>query len=121
MEASLFALITLVLAYVFFNAILSKEILLWEPSLLKRILLILVVWLLPFLGAFIAYKSLNLTWFKDRKKSGSNAQSNISGALLEIDSIFNPGQKHVVEQKENVELTENAELTEKEDKDARLL
>jgi len=100
MEKLLLASVLIVLLYVFINGVISKEIFLWEPLLGKRILLTVVVWLIPFLGAIIAYKILNLNWFKNRKKNVTNEQSNISGALLEVDSIFNPGQRHVIEQKQ---------------------
>ena len=103
--------ILFILPHIFINSLLSKELYLWEPSLRKRILLILVVWLFPVLGAIIAYKSLDLDWFSSTKKSSSNAQSNLSGGLLELDAIFNPGARHVIEQKqkEHMEQTEDVE------------
>ena len=75
----------------------------------------MVVWLIPFLGAIIAYKSLNLDWFKRRKKNATNEQSNMSGALLEIDSIFNPGQRHVIEQKQKEHMEQTEDVGEKYD------
>ena len=116
-EFTLFAFALTCLVYVFTNVILSKEILLWEPSKYKQLLLLLTVWLFPFVGAAMAYKHLNLEWFKDRKQKISSASTNLSAGLLEIDAIFNPGQRHVVEQKqkEHIELKEDIAASKKDE------
>ena len=46
----------------------------------------------------------------------------MGGALLEVDSIFNPGQRHVIEArlKEHVELTEDGQLHNNEQKETKL-
>ena len=116
MEKILYIGVLLVLFYIFVNALLSKEIMQWEPSAKMRIILMVVVWLVPFVGAFFAYKSLGLDWFQRKKLSETNAQSNMSGALLEIDSIFNPGQRHVVEQKQKEQVQREESVAELKNK-----
>jgi hypothetical protein len=100
-----------ILLYLFINTLLSKEVLLWEPSKGKRILLVLIIWFVPFLGAVIAYKDLDLDWFKKKSQKPVGEQGIASG-LLELGAIFNPGQKHVIEarKKEHVELSEDGQL-----------
>ena len=102
----------IVLIYVISSAKLSKEILKWEPSLVKRISLVLIVWLIPIVGGVVAFKHLGLDWFKKRSKKSSGAQNVMSGSLLELDVMFNPGARHIIEarQKEHVELSEDGQL-----------
>lgn len=102
------------LLHILLNSLLSKEIHQWEPSLHTRIILFICVWFIPFIGIIIAYKTLNLDWFKKNKNSASG-QSSIGGALLEADAIFNPGQRHVMEakQKEIIEKKEDGEIYKK--------
>ncbi|WP_196137200.1 hypothetical protein [Aliikangiella sp. G2MR2-5] len=110
-QPQLFGGAVVALLFLVFNATLTKEILTWEPSPVKRTLLLLVVWLVPVVGAFFAYKYLDLSWFKKPTKKSSGEQNVVSGALLEIDAIFNPGQRHVIEarQKEQMELSEDGQ------------
>ena len=104
--------VTIVSVYLFLNIKLSKEIWNWEPSAIKRVLWVLFVWFMPFIGAFVVYKTLDLDWFMQRSKQSKDTTNVVSGALLEMDTIFNPGQKHVIEakQKEHVEVTESGQL-----------
>jgi len=101
-----------ILLHLIVNVHLSKDILLWVPSLRKRILLLAIVWFIPVVGATVAYRSLNLSWFKKTSKKSGCEQSMTSGAFLEVDAIFNPGQRHVIEakQKEHVELKEEGDM-----------
>lgn len=105
----------IVLLHLLINAHLSKEIYQWEPSLKKRVLLLVCLWLMPLIGIAIAYKSLGLDWFNYKKKSTASGQSSMGGAFLEVDAIFNPGQKHVIEakQKEIIEKKEDGEMYKK--------
>jgi len=98
------------------NAHISKEINQWVPSFQRRIALLLCVWFIPFVGIVIAYKSLDLDWFKEKSKSASSGQISMGGAFLEIDAIFNPSQKHVAEakQKEVIEKKEDGEMYKKD-------
>jgi hypothetical protein len=102
----------IILFYVISSAKLSKEILKWEPSLVKRISLVLIVWLIPIVGGVVAYKHLGLDWFKKRSNKSNGAQNVISGAFLELDVMFNPGARYIIEarQKEHVELSEDGQL-----------
>ena len=105
----------IVLLHILFNAVLSKEIHQWVPSLQKRIILFICVWFIPIIGIAIAYKTLNLDWFKKKNKNSVSGQSSMGGAFLEVDAIFNPGQKHVIEekQKEIIEKKEDGEMYKK--------
>jgi hypothetical protein len=108
-----------VLLHILLNALLSKEILQWVPSIQKRIILFICVWFIPFVGIIITYKSLDLDWLKKKSKKSASGQSSIGGAFLEVDSIFNPGQKHVVEakQKEVIEKKEEGDMYKKDKQD----
>jgi len=109
----------IVLLHIIINIHLSKEILQWMPSPIKRILLLACVWLVPFIGIVFTYKTLNLDWFEKNSKKTSSGQNHVSGAFLEIDSIFNPSQKYVIaeQQKENIEQKEDGKMYEKEKTD----
>lgn len=113
----------IVLLHILINAHLSKEIYQWEPSLPKRVTLLICVWFLPIIGVAIAYKSLDLSWFKHKNKNAASGQSTMGGAFLEVDAIFNPGQKHVMEakQKETIEKKENGEMYKKGEQDLNTL
>ena len=88
------------LLHILINAHISKEIHQWVPSLRKRMILFICVWFIPFVGVTIAYKALDLDWLKKKSTKSISGQSAIGGAFLEVDSIFNPGQKHVIEAKQ---------------------
>ena len=107
-----FTAVMIVSLYFCLNVKLSKEIWNWEPSVIKRVLLVLNVWLIPFIGGIVAYKYLDLDWLMKRSKQSKDTPNVISGALLEMDMIFNPGQKHVIEakQKEHIEVNESGQL-----------
>lgn len=100
------------LLHTIINTHLSKEIIQWIPSQYKRLLLLLCVWLVPIIGISLAYKTLNLDWFKQRRKKDLSGHSFTSGAFLEMDSILNLGHKHVIaeRQKENIELKEGGDV-----------
>jgi hypothetical protein len=105
----------IVLLHILVNVHISKEIHQWLPSFQKRLVLFFCVWFIPFLGVAITYKTLNLDWFKQKNKNSSSGQSSISGAFLEVDAIFNPGRKYVIEaqQKETIEKREDGEMYKK--------
>ena len=113
----------IVVLHVFVNAHISKEIYYWVPSLQQRLVLFLCVWFIPFLGVTIAYKTLNLDWFKQKSKKSSSGQSSTGGVFLEVDSIFNPGQRHVIEaqQKETIEQREGGDMYKKDKPDLNKL
>lgn len=97
------------------NLVLSKEIIDWVPSLNKKLLLAGLLWCIPFAGAIFVYTRLGLRWFRPSKKSSAGGSS-VSTGLLEIDAIFNPGTKYVIEarQKERTERKKEGEMHEVE-------
>lgn len=102
----------ILLLHILMNAHISKEIYHWVPSIQKRLVLFFCVWFVPFVGIAIAYKILDLDWFMQKSKNASSGQSSIGGAILEVDAIFNPGQKHVIaaQQKEVIEKREDGDM-----------
>jgi hypothetical protein len=92
----------IVLLHVLVNAHISKEIQQWVPSFKKRLVLLLCVWFFPFFGAAIAYKTLNLDWFKQKSKNASSGQSSMGGAFMEVDAMFNPGKKYMIEAQQQI-------------------
>ena len=108
--------VLIVVLHTLVNAHISKEIHQWVPSLQKRLALLLCVWFIPFLGIAIAYKTLNLDWFKQKSKNSSLGQSAMGGAFLEVDAIFNPGKKYMIEaqQKETIEKREDGDMYKKD-------
>lgn len=80
------------------TALFSKFILVSEPSFLKRIVCFSLLLLIPFIGAVINYKILKLNWF--RNEDGSKRSGSASIDFLELDAIFNPGSKPVLEERQ---------------------
>ncbi|MDO3385449.1 hypothetical protein QWI17_06300 [Gilvimarinus sp. SDUM040013] len=78
-----------------FNALISWDVYCWTPSFKKKIGLLLLVWLAPFIGFLLANKIGKLGWFKKPKKD--RGTTSISGGFMEADSFFNPGMKHRME------------------------
>jgi len=103
--------IVVIFIHVMVNVVFSKLILDWEPTSAKRIYMLATVWLIPVFGVFIIYKMLNLNWF--RNEDGSKRTAGVAISFLEMDAIFNPGSKHVVEeqQREKMEVRKEGELT----------
>lgn len=91
-----------ILLHIFISVHFTKETYLWEPILGRRIALIILIWLMPFIGAFICYKYLNLDTHKKNSNSSETAHSAVGAGLIELDSMFNPGQKHVAEARQEV-------------------
>tara|TARA_B100000315_G_C14368702_1_gene491923 strand:+ start:434 stop:817 length:384 start_codon:yes stop_codon:yes gene_type:complete len=102
--------IVVIFIHVVVNVVFSKLILDWKPTGMKRIYMLATVWLIPVLGIFIIYKRLNLNWFSS--EDGSKRTAGVSISFLEMDAIFNPGSKHVVEeqQREKTEVRKEGEL-----------
>jgi len=84
------------------NSVLTKIIIEWEPTFKKRALMLILLWVIPFLGAAMIYKQLDVGWFK--KEPGYKSGSAVSAGFLEIDAIFNPGSKHQVEAMQETKL-----------------
>ncbi len=75
------------LAQIFFGVILSREVRTWPRlSFVKRSFLLLAIWLVPVVGAVIAYKAVKLDWFRKTTSSGSVPVS-IFG---EVDAALTP-------------------------------
>lgn len=93
------------------NLSLSKEIIDWMPLLGKKLLFMGLLWCIPFIGATVVYKHLNLDWLQPSKRNPAD-RSGISTGLLELGAIFNPGTKYVIEaqQKERVEVKKEGEM-----------
>ena len=105
---TLFLVITFI--HVIANLVFSKLILDSEPTVTRRSYLLAVLWLIPFLGIVFIYKTLDLNWFSN--EDGSARTGGVSISFLEMDAIFNPGSKHVVEeqQREKMEVKKEGEM-----------
>ena len=68
-----------------------------EPSIQRRVAYMLLLLFIPFLGVVLVYKILNLNWL--RNENGSKRSGAISIDFLELDAIFNPGSKQVLEER----------------------
>jgi len=81
-------------------------------SLKKKVLLVLIVWLVPIVGSILIYKLLNLDWFEAPLDDASGGHTMIGGDMLELNAIFNPKHCHVIEaiEKETVELNLDGQL-----------
>lgn len=89
------------LAQIFFGVILSREVRTWPRlSFVKRSFLLLAIWLVPVVGAVIAYKAVKLDWFRKTTSSGSVPVS-IFG---EVDAAFNPGARHAMEARQEIRI-----------------
>ena len=77
------------------NLIFSNIIFNWEIRSSRRVKLLFILWILPFLGALCVYRKLNLRWFK--RKSGSKGSDAAAMGFLEMEVIFNPAVRHQIE------------------------
>jgi len=68
-----------------------------EPSIHRRVAYTFLLVIVPFLGTVLVYKLLKLNWF--RNEDGSKRSGAISIDFLELDAIFNPGSKQVLEER----------------------
>jgi hypothetical protein len=85
----------LLLILIVFNSLITRDLYNWVLPVKKRVVLILLVWLVPVLGFFVANQLGNLGWFKSRKPEGGN--SSIASGIMLADSVFNPGRRHTIE------------------------
>lgn len=92
--------IHLVIILVFIKFVIGRE-----PSNQKRAAYVFLLAIVPFLGALLVYKFLNLNWF--RNEDGSKRAGAISIDFLELDAIFNPGSKHVLEERQRGKKKQN--------------
>ena len=106
--------------YVIVIAAFTKAIFQWEPIAGKRISLILLLWLLPFIGIIVVYRVLDLGWF--RREHGHDSSSAIASGFLEMDAVFNPGSRHRVEnsQEQKMEVRKEGELFNQVERDKLL-
>ena len=97
-------------AWVFVNSRLSWELLAWGPeNWLGKLGLLALLWLVPLLGTVVIYRRLGLKWFK--AKPGQGTGDVIGGGLVELDMMFNPGAKHLLDAKQpqQVEMQQDGE------------
>ena len=88
-------ILLIVVLLIYLNALMSREIYNWIPTLRKKVSLWVLVWTVPVFGIFLANKLGNIGWFKGYKsQSGS---SSVAGGFMEADSVFNPGVKNRIE------------------------
>jgi hypothetical protein len=106
------ALTMLTLVHILMSISLSKEIYDWVPTFGKRIALFICVWCAPVIGLIVVYRVLDLDWLGKKRGKTSSGQSSVGSVFLGLDSVFNPGSKHVVEakQKETIEQAEEGDL-----------
>ena len=78
----------------------SKLIVGHEPSHYRRLVYFTLLLFIPFIGAGLIYKFLELNWF--RNEDGSKRSGAVSIDFLEMDAIFNPGSKQIMEERQRV-------------------
>ena len=83
------------LVLLFFNALMSRDVFNWVPTLRRQIAYYLLIWLLPIAGILLVNKLANIGWFQKQKADGDS--SAVSAGFMEADSVFNPGMKHRIE------------------------
>jgi flagellar biosynthesis/type III secretory pathway M-ring protein FliF/YscJ len=88
--------------WLFINIKRTREILLWESRISIQVIYAIAVWLLPFLGAFIIFRKLNLHYINRKLEQTADSDTIAGDAFLGIDAIFNPGQANVKQAKEEV-------------------
>jgi len=78
------------------------------------------LWLIPLIGAVFIYRILNLNWF--RNEDGSSHGGSVSMGLLEMDAIFNPGSRHIMEERQRakMEVRKEGELYDRPEDDIGL-
>jgi hypothetical protein len=92
MPIEVIVLITIIVAIIMLiiNSVLTYETIQWIPfPPVKRFAICCLIWLLPVIGAVIAYQLLG---FKTSKND-----SGLGEAILGMDAIFNPQARHLIE------------------------
>ena len=116
-QAPAFTLLFIILL-ITFNSLISRDIYNWIPSVQRKLALLLLVWLVPVLGFFLANRLGNLGWFKKVKTKGG--ASVVSGGFLEADAVFNPAARHTIEMREKqqaeIQITQNVTDQNKDDR-----
>ncbi len=99
-------LLTIGIVLLFFHSILallfSKLILDDEPLWGKRLPLLVSVWLLPVIGAVLVLRALQINWF--RNDDGSGRTGGVAFSFLELDAIFNPGSRQVLQEQQRTKV-----------------
>ncbi len=103
-DSQLTILLSLLFIHSISSAVFSNAVLEVEPKARRRVVLLMLLWSLPVVGAALVYRLLDLHWFSSEE--GSSRTGGVTFNFLEIDAIFNPGSKHVLEeqQREKMEI-----------------
>jgi len=96
----------LAVAHFFVNVALCREIFFWVPLPGRRIASLAALCCIPMLGAIWVYRNMACHWFGKRGRKSTGAGHIASGALLEMDAVFDPGKRYVIAamQEERVEI-----------------
>jgi hypothetical protein len=71
------------------NLLLMKDVFEYFPFKRERLFLNILIWAIPFAGAFYVFRKIGLEHYK----TGDSSTSAVSVGLLGMDEIFNPGAK----------------------------
>ena len=96
------------LLHLYVNIRLTVDVIGWVPDIPKRNAYVVLVWLLPLVGALYVYRQVAPDWFTPETPS-DDAPSAVSSGLMGLDAIFNPGSRHVAEAQKKGEITIKAE------------
>ncbi len=100
MQINTIIVISLIISIVYFliNSIMTAEIIAWVKPKKRVISLLLLLWLVPFVGAYLIHQKDDISPIWNYKpNSVSNAGVQVSSCFLAIDVIFNPAAKHLIE------------------------
>src|SRR5687767_2193448 len=75
--------------HVLANLLLMKDVFEYFPFSRERLFLNIVLWGIPFAGAFYVFRKIGLEHYK----TGDSSTTAVSVGLLGMDEIFNPGAK----------------------------
>ncbi len=86
----------------FINVLKSQQVWMWQPSTAKKISYWILIWMLPFVGAVLVHFLLGMNWINKKLEQQADSDTIAGDAMLGIDAIVNPGQRHVQQAKQEV-------------------
>ncbi len=93
---------TLAFSLLFINVAKSHQVLQWQPSTAKKLGYLAIIWLLPLVGALMVHFLMDMNWINKKLQQQTDSDTIAGDAMLGIDAIVNPGQRHVQQAKQEV-------------------
>ena len=97
LENSFFIIGIILLVHILICFSYSKEIYYWVPALKNKVLMLTALWLIPVFGVTYIHNHKLFKHMRSYKEGSADQGNAISSGMLEIDSVFNPGARNIIE------------------------